>query len=141
MAPEVMFHHNHRYEVDYYALGVIIYEIMMGKRPYLGKSRQEIKQKIKEKQIIIPKRDIPEGWSIEAADFTNKLLQRKPVERLGWAGMEEIKNHPWLRYFPWQDLMNGKLESPMKRFYNHAEVRYRPTENDTNYNRLLSKNK
>ena len=29
----------------------------------------------------------------------------------------------------------------MKRFYNHAEVRYRPTENDTNYNRLLNKNK
>jgi serine/threonine protein kinase len=50
--------------VDYYALGVIIYEIMMGKRPYLGKSRQEIKQRIKEKQIIIPKRDIPDGWSI-----------------------------------------------------------------------------
>ena len=40
MAPEVMFHHNHRYEVDFYALGVILYEIMMGKRPYLGKSRQ-----------------------------------------------------------------------------------------------------
>jgi hypothetical protein len=37
--------------------------------------------------------------------------------------------------------MSGKLESPMKRFYNHAEVRYRPTENDTNYSRMLNKNK
>ena len=45
-------------------------------------------QRIKEKQIIIPKRDIPDGWSIEAADFVNKLLQRKPVQRLGWAGIE-----------------------------------------------------
>jgi len=127
MAPEVMFHHNHRYEVDYYALGVIIYEVMMGKRPYLGKSRQEIKQKIKERQVLIKKKEIPEGWSIEAADFVNKLLQRKPIERLGWAGISEVKHHPWLRHFPWEDLTSGKLESPMKRFYNHAEVRYRPT--------------
>lgn len=51
-----MFHHNHRFEVDYYAIGVIMYEIMMGRRPYIGKSRQEIKQKVKEKQIIISKR-------------------------------------------------------------------------------------
>jgi hypothetical protein len=82
---------------------------MMSKRPYLGKSRQEIKQKIKEKQVIIPKRDIPDGWTIEAADFANKLLQRKPIDRLGWGGMEEVKCHPWLRHFPWGDLMNGNL--------------------------------
>ncbi len=58
MAPEVMFHHNHRYEVDYYAIGVIVYEIMMGSRPYVGKSRDEIKQKIKKRQVIIKKNDI-----------------------------------------------------------------------------------
>jgi len=43
MAPEVMFHHNHRFEVDFFALGVIVYEVMMGRRPYIGKNRQEIK--------------------------------------------------------------------------------------------------
>lgn len=37
--------------------------------------------------------------------------------------------------------MNGNLESPVKRFYNFAEVRYRPTENDTAYTRLLGKNR
>lgn len=79
MAPEVMFQHNHRYEVDFYAIGVIIYEIMIGKRPYIGKSRQQIKQKVKEKQVVISKKEIPEGWSLEAADFANKLLQRIPV--------------------------------------------------------------
>ena len=141
MAPEVMFHHHHRYEVDFYALGVILFEVMTGKRPYLGRSRQEIKEKIKERQVLIRKKEIPEGWSVEAADFANKLLQRKPVERLGWAGIEEDKQHPWLRQFPWEDLLSGRLESPMRRFYNHAEVRYRPTENDTNYNRLLNKNR
>jgi hypothetical protein len=37
---------------------------------------------------LIPKKSIPDGWSIEAADFANKLLQRKPIERLGWGGIE-----------------------------------------------------
>ncbi len=36
---------------------------------------------------MISKKDIPEGWSIESADFANKLLQRKPIERLGWGGI------------------------------------------------------
>lgn len=43
MAPEVMCRHNHGVAVDYFALGVIVYECMMGKRPYLGRSRQEIR--------------------------------------------------------------------------------------------------
>jgi serine/threonine protein kinase len=38
MAPEVLFHQNHSYEVDYFAMGVILYECLMGKRPYLGGS-------------------------------------------------------------------------------------------------------
>lgn len=39
MAPEVMCRQNHAVSVDYYALGVIIYECMIGKRPYVGKTR------------------------------------------------------------------------------------------------------
>ena len=43
MAPEVMCRQNHGFEVDFYALGVIMYELMMGRRPYLGRSRKEIR--------------------------------------------------------------------------------------------------
>jgi len=43
MAPEVMCRLNHSFEVDYFALGVIIYEFMLGKRPYYGRNRKEIK--------------------------------------------------------------------------------------------------
>lgn len=42
MAPEVMCRQNHTFAVDYYALGVIVYENMMGKRPYIGRSRKGI---------------------------------------------------------------------------------------------------
>jgi serine/threonine protein kinase len=39
MAPEVMNRENHNYLVDYYAVGIIAYECMLGRRPYNGRSR------------------------------------------------------------------------------------------------------
>ena len=40
------------------------------------------------------------------------MLQRKPMLRLGYNGINEIKEHPWLKYYPWKDLYSKKLESP-----------------------------
>jgi serine/threonine protein kinase len=40
MAPEVMCRQNHGFPVDFYAIGIIAYELMLGKRPYNGKSRK-----------------------------------------------------------------------------------------------------
>ena len=74
MAPEVMCAQNHSFPVDYFAIGVIAFEFMYGTRPYLGKSRKEIKDLILSKQVQIRKNEIPENWSIEAADFINKVL-------------------------------------------------------------------
>ncbi len=88
----------------------------MGKRPYQGRSRKEIREQILAKQVVIKKKEIPEGWSIEIADFINKLLQRRPVARLGWGGAEEVKSHPWLRDFPWDKLTDKELVSPFKEF-------------------------
>jgi serine/threonine protein kinase len=49
---------------------------------------------------------------VEAADFINKMIQRKPQNRLGSNGADEVKNHPWLRDFPWKDLEEKKLQAP-----------------------------
>ena len=46
MAPEVMCRQNHGVAVDYFALGVMGYEFMMGRRPYVGKTRKEIRDGI-----------------------------------------------------------------------------------------------
>jgi len=73
MAPEVMCAQNHSFAVDYFAVGVIAFEFMYGIRPYLGKSRKEIKDLILSKQVQIKPGDIYDGWSIEAADFINKV--------------------------------------------------------------------
>lgn len=46
MAPEVMCRQNHGIAIDYYALGIIGFELMLNKRPYKGKDRKEIRDKV-----------------------------------------------------------------------------------------------
>lgn len=40
------------------------------------------------------------------------MIQRKPMNRLGLNGPSEVKNHPWLKDFPWQELNDRKIKSP-----------------------------
>ena len=112
MAPEVMNGQNHTIAVDYFALGVIGYELMMRKRPYIGKNRKEIKEKIMSHQVQVKKNMVPQGWSVESADFINRLLQRKPANRLGLRGPTEVKEHLWFKGYDWKNLYLGKLKAP-----------------------------
>ena len=56
--------------------------------------------------------EVPEGWSFEAADFINKLLQRKPANRLGLNGPEEVKSHIWLKDTDWNEIIEKRVKSP-----------------------------
>ena len=119
MAPEVMQGLSHTFSVDFYALGVITYELMLGKRPYIGKTRKEIKEQIMGKQAKISKLEIPDGWSLEAADFVNKLLTRKEVNRLGYHNENNIKEHPWLKDVDMELIKNKKIKAPFLPKKNH----------------------
>ena len=112
MAPEVILVQNHSFPSDFFALGVIGYEFMLGYRPYLGRGRKEIKQLIISKQAQLKEDDIPDDWSHEAMDFINQLLQRKPKKRLGYNGVNEIKNHVWMKDIDWDLLFKKKIEAP-----------------------------
>ena len=154
MAPEVLFCQNHTIVVDYFALGIICYELMKNIRPYIGKSKKEIKEKMMNTQIYIKKNDICKNWSLESIDFINGLLQRKPFKRLGFHGINEIKNHSWFDNFNWDDLYNKKIIAPFipknidnfdTRFFNQIEKigvdtkeRYNKILNDSNYNNIFS---
>lgn len=84
----------------------------MGQRPYSGKDRKQIKEIVMKKQIAISKDEVPKGWSFEAIDFVNQLIQRKPLNRLGFNGPEEVKEHPFLKETNWKDLLDKKLLPP-----------------------------
>jgi len=96
----------------FFSLGVVCYEMMMKKRPYIGKNRQEIKDKMSKEQVQIKPNQIPKGWSPQIADFINKLLMINPENRLGYRGISELKFHPWLRYFDWKLIYLKKEKAP-----------------------------
>ena len=131
MAPEVLFSQNHSYTADYFAIGVIGYEFMLGRRPYIGRSRKEIKQVVLNRQAKISVNDLPSGWSIEAIDFINKLLQRKVEKRLGYkGGISELKEHPWMIDVNWEEMLMHKTASPFK-----------PKDGDNNYDKKYCESK
>jgi serine/threonine protein kinase len=109
MAPEVLCRQNHGTVADYFAVGVIAHEFMIGRRPYIGRSRAEIKDAVLARQVKLQDEDIPEGWTTEAADFVNSLIQRKPSSRLGINGPSEVKRHPWFKGFDWEALLEKSI--------------------------------
>ena len=112
IAPEVLFHLKYDFRCDYYALGIVGYELMACRRPYDFSNRKEAREKILAKEETISKNSLKPGWSLDFMDFINKLIKRKPEERLGKDGIEEIKRHPWLKFFNWKDLYLMKIRAP-----------------------------
>ena len=69
-----MVRRSHTFTVDYFALGVIAYEMMLGRRPYAGANRKEIKDQILARQAAVRLDQLPFKWSPSALDFINKVL-------------------------------------------------------------------
>ena len=112
MSPETIFNEHHSYASDYFSLGVICYEMMMKKRPYIGKNRKEIRESMANNFIQIKEKEIPKGWSTDFVDFINKLLEKNETNRLGFKGIHEIKCHPWLKFYNWKNLYLMKEKAP-----------------------------
>ena len=112
MAPEVMLQTGHSYPADFFALGVIGYEFMIGNRPYYGKNSKQIKEFILSYQAKIKYNNMKKGWSENSKDFINRLLQRRPIKRLGYSGIKELKNHLWLKDIDWDLLKKKKIKAP-----------------------------
>lgn len=73
MAPEVITNKDHSYGADFFAIGIILHEFIIGKRPYLGKNRAEIKDQMFSREVSFKQVDIPNDWSLEAADLLVKV--------------------------------------------------------------------
>ena len=112
MAPEVICSKNHNFSVDFFALGVILFELIFCKRPYNGKNKKEIKLDILSKNIKICKNDIPFNWNFSVCDLVNGLLERKQDKRLGFKGIFEIKEHKWFDDIYWNKINKKEITSP-----------------------------
>ena len=123
MAPETLFGLKQDYCVDFYSLGVIGYEIVLGKTPYEGNSRHEIKKQMHEKNVYIDINNV-ENFSEICVDFINGLLSKNPGKRLGAeSGISQIKDDIFFRGLNWELIYQHKYISPLYDIISFSKVR------------------
>ena len=139
MAPEIIFHEKTNISLDYYSLGIIVYELMKGIRPYVKFNAKDTKDYLLANQFSMKRYAVPEGWGIESADFINRLLLKNPKERLGASGTKELKNHCWFRGFNFKDLYKFKIKSPIIVENKKTEVKIKTIDKETykRYNKIM----
>jgi serine/threonine-protein kinase RIM15 len=89
--------------VDWWALGVILYEFLTGIPPFTAGSVQEIFENIVSNNI-----EWPDDIDPDAKDLISALLTTDPSTRLGVAGASQVKAHPFFTGISWSTLMQSK---------------------------------
>nr|AML77721.1 putative LOV domain-containing protein [Agave tequilana] len=99
IAPEIITGAGHSSAIDWWALGILLYEMLYGRTPFRGKNRQKTFSNILHKDLTFPS-SIPA--SLAARQLIHALLHRDPASRLGSnTGANEIKQHPFFRDINW----------------------------------------
>nr|AML78822.1 putative LOV domain-containing protein [Gyrostemon ramulosus] len=99
IAPEIITGSGHSSAIDWWALGILLYEMLYGRTPFRGKNRQKTFANILHKDLTFPS-SIP--VSLAARQLINALLSRDPASRLGSkTGANEIKQHAFFRGINW----------------------------------------
>lgn len=114
IAPEIVSGNcdNIGYECDYYSLGVILYEIITGNKPYKSQSKHELINEYTKHKVILTKKECNDVFSEELCDFISKLIEVDYEKRLGRNGINEIKSHPFFQGFNWKQLFYKKIRVP-----------------------------
>nr|AML78336.1 putative LOV domain-containing protein [Helwingia japonica] len=99
IAPEIITGAGHSSAIDWWALGILLYEMLYGRTPFRGKNRQKTFANILYKGLTFPSSI---SVSLAARQLINALLQRDPALRLGSnSGSNEIKEHHFFRGICW----------------------------------------
>ncbi|KAM3271587.1 hypothetical protein ACQJBY_042032 [Aegilops geniculata] len=99
LAPEILLGMSHGPTADWWSVGVILFEILVGIPPFNAEHPQIIFDNIMNREIPWPQ--VPQELSSEAYDLIDKLLIENPVQRLGATGAGEVKAHPFFKGINW----------------------------------------
>uniref|UniRef100_A0A674NGJ2 non-specific serine/threonine protein kinase n=1 Tax=Takifugu rubripes TaxID=31033 RepID=A0A674NGJ2_TAKRU len=121
IAPEVILRQGYGKPVDWWAMGIILYEFLVGCVPFFGDTPEQLFGQVVNDDLIWP--DGEDALPADAQDLITRLLRQNPLERLGTGGTAEVKMHTFFLGLDWNGLLRQKAE-----FIPQLE-----TEDDTSY--------
>uniref|UniRef100_A0A673D0D8 protein kinase C n=1 Tax=Sphaeramia orbicularis TaxID=375764 RepID=A0A673D0D8_9TELE len=109
LAPEVLTDTSYTRAVDWWGLGVLIYEMLVGESPFPGDDEEEVFDSIVNDEVRYPR-----FLTTEAIGIMRRLLRRNPERRLGSGekDAEEVKKQPFFRNVDWEALLQRKVPPP-----------------------------
>ncbi|CAL8345862.1 unnamed protein product [Merluccius merluccius] len=121
IAPEVILRQGYGKPVDWWAMGIILYEFLVGCVPFFGDTPEQLFGQVVNDEIIWPEGE--DALPADAQDLITRLLRQSPLDRLGTGGTTEVKMHSFFHGLDWTGLLRQKAE-----FIPQLE-----TEDDTSY--------
>ncbi|KAL3221145.1 hypothetical protein MRX96_029491 [Rhipicephalus microplus] len=109
IAPEVILRQGYGKPVDWWSMGIILYEFLVGCVPFFGETPEELFAHVINDEIEWPE---DEDWPLpeDARHLVSQLLQQNPLDRLGTGGAHEVKEHPFFNDVDWDSLLRQKAE-------------------------------
>ncbi|XP_053474505.1 microtubule-associated serine/threonine-protein kinase 4 isoform X2 [Ictalurus furcatus] len=109
IAPEVILRQGYGKPVDWWAMGIILYEFLVGCVPFFGDTPEELFGQVISDEINWP--DGEDAPPADAQELITLLLRQNPLERLGAAGgAYEVKHHQFFHSLDWNSLLRQKAE-------------------------------
>ncbi|XP_026293832.1 RAC serine/threonine-protein kinase [Frankliniella occidentalis] len=111
LAPEVLDDNDYGRAVDWWGVGVVMYEMMCGRLPFYNRDHDVLFTLILVEEVRFPK-----NISSDAKDMLTGLLMKDPTKRLGGGpeDAQEIMAHPFFSCINWSDLQAKRLTPPFK---------------------------
>lgn len=109
LAPEIILNEGHDLAVDYWALGVLIFEMVVGAPPFYAEDPMEVYEK-----ILSGNPSMPSFFTRNLSDLIKKLLRSQQGKRLGntRGGTAAVVKHKWFSSFDWASIETGEMKSP-----------------------------
>ncbi|KAJ2161405.1 serine/threonine protein kinase, AGC [Coemansia sp. RSA 552] len=140
IAPEVIKGVGHSSAVDWWTLGILIFEMLFGSTPFKGSNRNATFRNILKSDIVFPHPPAHQAVSAQCKALVRRLLAKSDKKRLGSrAGASDVKQHGWFRTITWALLRNRTppilpLADPQKQQLLQFALTYEPSQDQRRQN-------